>query len=81
MSKEHVFGVVKNVISEVLPDVNPEQISIEQNLKELGANSVDRIEVVTISMEELGLKLPLMDFAQVSNIEGLVNVLAGSYTK
>ncbi len=33
------------------------------------------MEVVTMSMEQLGLKIPLMSFAQVSNIEGLVDVL------
>ncbi|NJM17085.1 MAG: acyl carrier protein [Bacteroidales bacterium] len=64
---------------EVLPDVKPEMVSIEKNLKELGANSIDRMEVVTMSMEELGLKIPLMSFAQVSNIEGLVNVLTENY--
>ena len=79
MAKEHVFSVVKNVISEVLPDVSPEQITITKNLKELGANSIDRMEVITMSMENLGLKLPLMSFAQVSNIEGLVEVLTGNY--
>lgn len=79
MSKEHVYGVVKNVIMEVLPDVKPEMITIEKALKDLGANSIDRMEVVTMSMEELGLKIPLMSFAQVSNIEGLVNVLAENY--
>lgn len=79
MSKEHVFEVVKNVVMEVLPDVKPEEISMERSLKELGANSIDRMEVVTMSMEELDLKIPLMSFAQVSNIEGLVDVLTEHY--
>lgn len=81
MSKEHVYGVVKNVIIEVLPDVKPEMITIEKALKDLGANSIDRMEVVTMSMEELGLKLPLMSFAQINNIEGLVNVLSENYVE
>ena len=75
MAQERVYQVVKNVITQVLPHLEPEVISIEKNLKELGANSIDRMEVVTMSMEELGLKLPLMSFANVSNIEGLVEVL------
>lgn len=79
MSKKHVYEVVKNVIMEVLPDVGSDMISLEKNLKELGANSIDRMEVVTISMEELGLKIPLMSFAQVNNIEGLVEVLNENY--
>lgn len=79
MVKEQVYEVVKSVVTEVLPDVNPELISIERNLKELGANSIDRMEVVTMSMEKLALKIPLMSFAQVTNIEGLVDVLTEFY--
>jgi polyketide biosynthesis acyl carrier protein len=81
MSKEKVYEVVKSVIMEVIPGLKPETISIEKSLKELGANSIDRMEVVTLSMEALELKLPLMSFAAVSNIEGLVNVLFDSYSK
>lgn len=79
MLKEHVFGVVKKVISEIIPGVKSELISSEKTLKELGANSIDRMEVITISMEELGMKIPLMSFAEVSNIEGLVDVLSANY--
>lgn len=79
MSKEHVFEVVKNIIVEVLPDVELDQISIEKSLKDLGANSIDRMEIVTMSMEELDLKIPLMSFAQVGNIEGMVDVLTDNY--
>ncbi|ELR68269.1 Acyl carrier protein [Fulvivirga imtechensis AK7] len=79
MSKEHVFETVKNVVMEILPDVEAEQITMDKSLRDLGANSIDRMEVVTMSMEELGLKIPLMSFANVSNIEGLVDVLAENY--
>ena len=75
MTEQDVFEVVKKVIIEILPDVKQEQVLIERNLKELGANSIDRMEVVTMSMEALDLKIPLMSFAQVSNIQGLVDVL------
>lgn len=81
MSKAHVFEVVKNIIIEVLPDVDPTQISIEKQLKDIGANSIDRMEIVTMSMQELDIKIPLMSFAGVNNIEGMVNVLNDNYQK
>lgn len=81
MSKEHVFEVVKNVIVDVLPDVEKEQISIENELKQLGANSIDRMEIVMMSMKALELKIPLLSFAKVSNIEGLVEVLTENFVK
>lgn len=81
MSKEHVFEAVKNVIVEILPDVTTDAISIEKQLKDLGANSIDRMEIVTKSMQALEIKIPLMSFAGVSNIEGLVDVLSENFSK
>lgn len=79
MTKEQVYQVVNKVIMEVLPDLDQDAVRIEKSLKELGANSIDRMEVVTRSMEELGIVVPLMSFAQVSNIQGLVDVLTENY--
>jgi len=75
MTKAAVFDVVKNNILDILPKVQPDMVTIEKSLSDLGANSVDRMEVVTLSMEDLSVKIPLLSFAGVTNIEGLVDVL------
>lgn len=75
MTQLDVFQTVKRVTLEVLPFLPPEGVSIEKNLKDLGANSIDRMEVVTRSMESLGIKVPLVEFGKVKNLEGLVDVL------
>lgn len=78
MTKDEIFDAVRQAILEVLPDLPAKEISIEKSLVELGANSVDRMEVVMMSMEALGLKIPLMRFAGVGNLAGLVDVLFNS---
>lgn len=78
MEKENIFLVVKDAIADVLPDVDSEAVSIEQNLKSLGANSIDRTEIVMSSMEKLGIKLPLVSFGGVENIEEMVDVLVNA---
>ena len=75
MTQEEVFTTVKANIMEVLPDIPAADITIDKRLKDLGANSVDRMEVVTLSMEDLGLKIPLVEFAGITNIESLVQFL------
>ncbi len=79
MEKENIFLVVKDAIADVLPDVDTEAVSIEQNLKSLGANSIDRTEIVMSSMEKLGIKMPLVSFGGVENIEDMVDVMADAY--
>lgn len=75
MKNAKVLAVVTANIQEVL-DIAPEAIDPTLSLADHGANSVDRMEIITLSMEALGIKLPFMSFANVSNIEGLVDVLA-----
>lgn len=74
MSEKDVFQTVKQVTLEVMPFLPPGQITIQGNLKDLGANSIDRMEVVTRTMEVLGLDVPLVEFGQVKDIRGLVDV-------
>lgn len=74
MNKEQVFEAVKSNVEEVLVDIDPGLITIDKSLVDLGANSVDRVEVVTMTMETLDVKIPLISFSHVSNIEDLVDV-------
>lgn len=76
-SKEDVFRVVKGVIAEMLPDLDPAEIEAAQSLTELGANSVDRTEVAVLSMEQLNISVPLVELAKVKNLEQLVDFLHG----
>ena len=75
LTQTQVFELVKKNILEILPKTQADLIVPEQSLVDLGANSVDRMEIVTLSMEDLGVKIPLMSFARVFNIESLVEVL------
>jgi polyketide biosynthesis acyl carrier protein len=74
MTKAEIFEVVKKNALEIL-DVAPDTVTLGKSLTDLGANSVDRVEIVTMTMEDLGLKIPFMSFAGASNIEDLVEIL------
>lgn len=75
MTQEHVIQTVKKVTLEVLPFLSTGDVTLEKSLKDLGANSIDRMEVVTRSLEMLGLNIPLVEFAKVKDLRGLVEVL------
>ena len=75
MTKEEIFHVIKKNVIEILDDVPPEAITIDKRLKDLGANSVDRVEVVTMTLEDLSIKIPLVEFGSIKDLQGLVNFL------
>jgi polyketide biosynthesis acyl carrier protein len=75
LDKERIFEVVKANALKVLPDLVAADVTIDKDLSDLGANSVDRVEVVIYSLEELGLKVPPSELHGLRNIGALVDLL------
>ena len=74
-TREAVFAVIKENILGILDNVDEGAIAEGAALKELGANSLDRAEIVTGSMEDLGLAFPMRELAGIGNIGELVALL------
>lgn len=76
MLEDRIFNVVKRHLLAVIPELDPRLVSIEKSLTDLGCNSIDRADIVTLTMEELDITVPVSAFADVRDIRGLVGVLA-----
>jgi acyl carrier protein len=75
MTKEQVFEVVRNQIVDMLDDVDEARVDPRKSLKELGANSLDIVEIVTCCMRELKVKIPRSELSELQNIGDLVDLL------
>jgi polyketide biosynthesis acyl carrier protein len=75
MEKTDIFVVIKKHIKTILPNVRDEDIKIEGKMADLGANSIDRSDIVIQTMEELQLKIPLVTLGQAKNLQDLTDIL------
>ncbi len=75
MNKEEIVQIIVNHIREVLPELVEHQIQRSDSLRDLGANSVDRAEVVTLTLESLALNIPRTELFGANNIGELVGLL------
>jgi acyl carrier protein len=75
MTKEDVFAVVKKHLVRTLDGVDPADINPSKSMKDLGASSLDLVEIVSLSMRELKVKVPRSELAHLTNIGGLVDLL------
>jgi polyketide biosynthesis acyl carrier protein len=75
MDKETILLVIKKHIMALLPDVREIDIKMGVKMADLGANSIDRAEVVVAVMEELNIKVPLVCFGKAKNITDLTDIL------
>lgn len=73
MTKGDVTDVIKKNIAEELDDLEKDEIDVQKSMKDYGANSLDMIEVVSITMRELNIKIPRTELADIANIDELAD--------
>jgi polyketide biosynthesis acyl carrier protein len=74
MNREEVFELIKRHTCEVIPELNDHAIQRSDRLADLGANSVDRAEIIMMTMEAMSLKIPRVDLYGATNIGELADV-------
>lgn len=75
MNKEDIFKLVVKHTCEIIPELEGYDFKPDDRLADLGANSVDRAEIVTMTLEAMALQVPRVELFGVKNIGELVNVL------
>ena len=75
MTKEDIFNIIRHNLLEILPDLEGINIAPQDSMKDLGANSIDRVDIIIQTKETLNLKFPLHELGAVENIQGLIDFL------
>jgi polyketide biosynthesis acyl carrier protein len=75
MTTESVLAVIKQVIFEVLPQSRGSEIDPTHALEELGANSVERADIMLMVLEKLNLNISLVEVFGPRNIGDLAELL------
>lgn len=75
ISREKVLEVVKGHLVDTIEELEGVEIDPSKSMKDLGANSLDIVEVVSCSMRELKVKVPRSELNQLTNIDQLVDML------
>jgi polyketide biosynthesis acyl carrier protein len=75
MNKEEIFEILVRHAREVVPDLETHEFQQTDSLKALGANSVDRADIIMMTLESLSLNIPLMEMAKAQNIWELASII------
>jgi polyketide biosynthesis acyl carrier protein len=66
------LAAVRELVHSVLPFVAPEDMHEHLSLRDLGADSVDRVEIISAVRSRFGVTAPLAAFADIPDLRGLV---------
>ena len=75
MKKEDIFNIIVQHSCQLIPELAGYQFKPGDRLADLGANSVDRAEIIIMTMESLSLRIPRVELFGAKNIGELVDVL------
>tara|TARA_R110002110_G_scaffold415800_1_gene656306 strand:+ start:62513 stop:62761 length:249 start_codon:yes stop_codon:yes gene_type:complete len=79
MDKKSIFLAIQKSVLLIMDGVDEKQIQKSDSLKSLGANSIDRAEIIMLTLENLNIRIPMIDFAQAKNIDDICNIIYDKY--
>lgn len=75
ITREDILAIIKKHLQQIIEDLPDEAIDSAKSMADLGANSLDIVEVVSCAMRELKVKVPRAELARLKNIGELVELL------
>jgi len=75
MEKEHIFELVVKHVCQLIPKLKSHTFQAEDNLRDLGVNSLERTELIDMTTESLSLEIPRVKVFGAKNIGELVDIL------
>jgi len=75
MNREEIFKLIIRHAQEVIPSLADYTFQPQDRLHDLGANSVDRAEILMLALESLSLNVQLVELYGPNNIGELADLL------
>ena len=75
MNVQDVFDTIVGHTREVVPGLDDHAFQFSDSLRALGANSIDRSEILMMTLESLSLKMPMIDLAKAENMGELAELM------
>jgi polyketide biosynthesis acyl carrier protein len=72
---DRVARALREAIAAILPALPAGEIDTGKHLRDLGADSIDRVEIILRVMERLGIEEPLASFSDIPTIGALLDLL------
>ena len=75
MMKDDILGLIARHSCQVIQELETHEFKPSDRLADLGANSIDRAEIIMMTMESLSLQIPRVELFGAQNIGELADVL------
>ena len=78
MTREEMFAVVKANMQEIIETAKGRDILETDSMRDIGADSLEIVEVVSRSMKQLRIKVPRTELTKAENLKDLLDLFERS---
>jgi polyketide biosynthesis acyl carrier protein len=75
VTRAEIFQVVQETIVSILPRMADACLPCDLHLRDIGADSIDRVEIIVLLIQRFGLDEPMSSFDDLPDIDALVDLL------
>lgn len=75
MNQQQVFELIVKNTREVVFELEEHQFNQNDSLKDLGANSIDRSEIIMMTLEDMEINMPMIELAKAENMGHLATII------
>jgi acyl carrier protein len=73
MERDEIVGIIAKHLAEEIDHVQVDDIEADMTMRDIGANSLDMIEVVSAVMRDIDIKVPRSQLADIDTVGGLAD--------
>ncbi|MCH2224501.1 MAG: acyl carrier protein [Crocinitomicaceae bacterium] len=74
--QEELKGIIRENLIEIIPELEGEDFTNDETFVDLGANSLDRGELITLTLETIELEISRIEFVKAKTINELADLIA-----
>ncbi len=73
MKEEEIKATILKLLQEIAPDVDPEELGIDDNIREVcGIDSFDFLQLIIGIDKEFGITTPEEDYGKITTLRSLI---------
>jgi acyl carrier protein len=78
MTRDQIIDLVKEHAADIIPGLDPTRIDFSRSLRDQGATSLNVVELVSVMMRQLRVKIARGDLAKISTLDGMVDLFVAA---
>jgi len=73
--KEEMEAIIRENLIEIMPELEDQNFTNDETFADLGANSLDRGELITLTLEKIELEVSRIEFVKAKTISELAELI------